>query len=119
MFWPWICECQGRPCYFQFWIGLQLVPDNKVEGDGEVFRRITKVRDACILLAGHRCFSEYPMDWIVRHLKLSGLNVAETRTQSMLCNHSTIMRQINAGCSKLKFFQMKGMTREMGHIPDS
>jgi hypothetical protein len=100
-------------------IGLQPVPD-RVEGAGgaDVFCRITKVRDACILLAGHRCYREYPMDWIIRHLELSGLDVSETRTYPIRYDHGTMVRQINVGRSKLKFFETKGMAREMGHVLD-
>ena len=83
-----------------------------------MFCRITKVRDACILLAGHRCYREYPMDWIVRHLALAGLDVAETRTYPIRYDQGTMVRQINVGRSKLKFFQSKGMAREMGHVLD-
>jgi len=90
-----------------------------VEGDRYIFCSITKVCDAYILLARHRCYHrDYPMDWTIRHLKLLGLNIVETRTNSILYNHGTIVRQVNIGCSKLmKFFQMKGMAREMGQHP--
>ena len=81
-----------------------------------MFCRITKVCDACILLAGHRCYREYPMDWIVRHLALAGLDVAETRTYPIRYDQGTMVRQINVGRSKLKFFQSKGMARKMGHV---
>ena len=98
-------------------IGLQPVPD-EAGGDRDVFCRITKVRDACILLAGHRCYREYPMDWIVRHLALAGLDIAEMRTYPIRYDHGTMVRQINVGRSKLKFFQSKGMAREMRHVLD-
>ena len=100
-------------------IGLQPVPDRVVGGgDGDVFCRITKVRDACILLAGQRCYREYPMDWIIRHLESSGLDVVDTRTYPIRYDHGTMVRQINVGRSKLKSFQTKGMAREMGHVLD-
>ena len=98
-------------------IGLQPVPD-AVVGDGDVFCRITKVRDACILLAGHRCYREYPVDWIERHMMNAGLDVVTTRTYPIRYDHPTMVRQINVGRSKLKFFPSKGMAKEMGLVLD-
>jgi len=31
----------------------------------------TRLRDACILLAGHRAYREYPMTWTERMLEVS------------------------------------------------
>ena len=63
-------------------IGLQPIPD-EVSGDANVFCKITKVRDACILLAEHRCYREYPLDWIQRHVQRAGLNVVESKPSSL------------------------------------
>jgi len=98
-------------------IGLQPVPDS-VSGDANVFCKITKVRDACILLADHRCYREYPLDWIERHVRRAGLNVVESRTYPIRYNHGTMLRQINVGRSKLKLFTSKGMAKEMGKVLD-
>jgi hypothetical protein len=98
-------------------IGLQPIPDG-VNGDADVFCKITKVRDACILLAGHRCYREYPLDWIERHVRGAGLDVIETRTYPIRYDHNAMVRQINVGRSKLKFFSSKGMAREMGYVLD-
>ncbi|KAL3808745.1 hypothetical protein ACHAXA_010938 [Cyclostephanos tholiformis] len=98
-------------------IGLQPVPDN-VTGDANVFCKITRVRDACILLAGHRCYREYPLDWIERHIRMAGLDVIETKTYPIRYDHATMVRQINVGRSKLKFFPSRGIAREMGAVLD-
>ena len=98
-------------------IGLQPLPDS-VDGPANVMCKIRRVRDACILLANHRCYREYPIDWIERHLERAGLNVIQTRTYPIRYDHATMVRQINVGRSKLKLFPSKGMAVEMGKVLD-
>lgn len=98
-------------------IGLQPIPDS-VSSPANVMCKIRRVRDACILLANHRCYREYPLDWIERHLRKSGLNVVQSRTYPIRYDHSTMVRQINVGRSKLKLFPTKGMAAEMGKVLD-
>lgn len=98
-------------------IGLQPVPDS-VPGDGDVFCKITKVRDACILLANHRCYREYPLDWIERHLESAGLRTVESKKYPIRYDHGTMLRQINVARSKLKLFPSKELATEMGKVLD-
>lgn len=98
-------------------IGLQPIPDS-VPGDGNVFCKITKVRDACILLANHRCYREYPLDWIERHLERAGLRTVESKKYPIRYDHGTMLRQINVARSKLKLFPSKELATEMGKVLD-
>ncbi|KAL7501578.1 hypothetical protein ACHAWT_009772 [Skeletonema menzelii] len=98
-------------------IGLQPIPDS-VNSPANIMCKIRRVRDACILLANHRCYREYPLDWIERNLQKSGLNVVQSRTYPIRYDHSTMVRQINVGRSKLKLFPSKGMAAEMGKVLD-
>ncbi|KAL7473723.1 hypothetical protein ACHAXS_014290 [Conticribra weissflogii] len=98
-------------------IGLQPLPD-RVPGDANVMCKIAKVRDACILLANHRCYREFPLDWILRHVKRAGLTVVETRTYPIRYDHATMVRQINVARSKLRWFPSEGMAEEMRKVLD-
>ena len=98
-------------------IGLQPIPD-RAPGDANIFCKITKVRDACILLANHRCYREYPLDWIERHVARAGMRVVESRTYPIRYTHETMVRQINVGRSKLKLFPSPSMATEMGKVLD-
>jgi hypothetical protein len=98
-------------------IGLQPIPD-RAPGDANIFCKITKVRDACILLANHRCYREYPLDWIERHVVRAGMEVVESRTYPIRYTHETMVRQINVGRSKLKLFPSTSMANEMGKVLD-
>lgn len=100
-------------------VGLNPIPDSMPDDDpADVFCRVTKLRDACILLAGHRCYREYPVDWIHRHLESAGLKVVETSRFPILYSHSTIVRQLNVARSKLPLFPSKGLASEMGKAID-
>mmetsp|Transcript_3857 Transcript_3857/g.5923 ORF Transcript_3857/g.5923 Transcript_3857/m.5923 type:complete len:397 (-) Transcript_3857:902-2092(-) len=98
-------------------IGLQPIPDS-VDSPANIMCKIRRVRDACILLANHRCYREYPLEWIERHLRKAGLNVVQSRTYPIRYDHSTMVRQINVGRSKLKLFPTKAMAAEMGKVLD-
>lgn len=53
-------------------VGLQPIPDSVPAGgnrDANIICKVRQVRDACILLAGHRCYREYPIDWIIRQVR--------------------------------------------------
>uniref|UniRef100_A0A7S1BWY1 Uncharacterized protein n=1 Tax=Corethron hystrix TaxID=216773 RepID=A0A7S1BWY1_9STRA len=69
--------------------------------------------DACILLGGHRCYREFPLDWINRHLARAELEVIETKKFPILYSHSAIVRQINVGRSKLSLFPNKELAESM------
>lgn len=106
-----------RPGGRLFVIGLQPIPDSQQGGDGDVFCRITKVRDACILLANHHCYREYPLEWIIRQIhKISELQVTSSQTFPINYTYETMVRQINVGRSKLPLFVNKALAKEMGGL---
>lgn len=93
-----------RPGGRLYIIGLQPIPDS-VEGDGDIICRVRRIRDACILLAGHRCYREYPVEWIHRQIEgISNLALLNTTNFPILYRHQTIVNQINVGRSKLQNF---------------
>lgn len=93
-------------------VGLNPIPDT-APGDADIFCRVTRLRDACILLAGHRCYREYPVEWIERHLEKAGLKVVKSSKFPILYSHSAIVRQLNVARSKLKLFPSKALAKEM------
>ena len=99
-------------------VGLQPIPD-KAYGDADIFCRITKIRDACILLARHRCYREYPQDWIERHMVKAGLQIVETKRHPILYSYDTMRRQIDVARSKLSLFPSQDLADEMGKTLDN
>ncbi len=94
-------------------VGLEPLPD-QVEGDANVMCRIRQVRDACILLAGHRCYREYPLEWIERQCdQISGLRLVSSKKFPILYRHATMVRQINVARSKLPLFNNSALSKAM------
>ena len=105
-------------------VGLQPIPDavpaNCLEPNAGVICRVRQVRDACILLAGHRCYREYPVDWVHRQIAgCPGLQLLQTKQFPILYRQATIVKQINVGRSKLKYMPLdlqKGMAQTLDDL---
>ena len=100
-------------------VGLEPIPD-KVEGDADIICKVRQIRDACILLARHRCYREFPVDWITNQIGLvsSTAKLLETHRFPILYKHATIVRQINVGRSKIPFFPSQTLRESMKQVLD-
>jgi hypothetical protein len=58
-------------------VGQEPYPDHAETEGGRLILEIARLRDACILLAGHRCYREFPRDWVVRSLEGAGFEVQD------------------------------------------
>ncbi len=84
-------------------IGLEPFGDHPKEYGGKLINRIAKLRDACILLAGHRCYREYPRQWVVDELRNSGYNVSRSRSLPIRFGAKYINSQLDVCVRKLNF----------------
>jgi SAM-dependent methyltransferase len=99
-------------------VGLEPLPD-KAEGAANIVCKVRQVRDACILLAGHRCYREYPVEWIERQIRaIPDLELVSTTNFPILYKHRTIVSQINVGRSKFPYFPTPEMADEMKKVMD-
>eukprot|EP00525_Craspedostauros_australis_P001528 CAMPEP_0198133258 /NCGR_PEP_ID=MMETSP1442-20131203/59472_1 /TAXON_ID= /ORGANISM="Craspedostauros australis, Strain CCMP3328" /LENGTH=310 /DNA_ID=CAMNT_0043794371 /DNA_START=671 /DNA_END=1603 /DNA_ORIENTATION=- len=100
-------------------VGLEPLPD-KAPGDANIICKVRQVRDACILLGGHRCYREYPMQWMERQIehRSSHLKLIHTSTFPILYRHQTIVNQINVGRSKFSLFPTKELAASMKKVMD-
>ena len=105
-------------------VGLEPIPDKAPDGENNaganVICRVRQVRDACILLAGHRCYREYPMEWVERQVEAQhpDLVAIDSRKFPILYRHVTIQRQIQVGRSKLKWFPTQSLVDSMTQVLD-
>jgi hypothetical protein len=61
-------------------VGLEpYVNVEQTTANGRLIAEIGRLRDACLLLAGHRPYREYPLDWVLRSLRAAGYAVEEVR----------------------------------------
>ncbi|CAM9557708.1 unnamed protein product [Discosporangium mesarthrocarpum] len=87
-------------------VGMQPLPDHP-GGVAELVCEGARLRDACILLAGHRCYREYPLDWIARQLKGSGFAVPSTRKMPVVYTPRTVKRQLDVASRKLPIIAVR------------
>ena len=97
-------------------VGLEPIPDSvsttstRTSDPANIICKVRQIRDACILLAGHRCYREYPVEWIERQITNSTqqhqqlLKWVNTSRFPILYKHQTIVNQINVARSKFPFF---------------
>ena len=91
-------------------VGLQPLPDTVPrDADASIICRIRQVRDACILLAGHRCYREYPLSWMERQIQqCPQLRLVHSSQFPILYTVTTALKQINVGRSKLPLIRNGG-----------
>lgn len=100
-------------------IGLEPFPDAAPHAGGRLILEIARLRDACILLAGHRCYREYPLTWMVRHLERAGFQVQRQRSVPILFGERYLRGQLGVCRRKLPLFQDRAVAREVErHIQD-
>ena len=83
----------------------QLGSAAKLDDKARVVVDTARLRDACILLAGHRPYREFPPTWIVRHLEKSGFAVLDPwKSYGVVWKHATVKKQLDVARRKLKHF---------------
>lgn len=100
-------------------VGLDPMPDSAVEPGGQLIIDINRLRDACILLAGHRCYREYPMEWTLRSLEGAGYRVEAAERLPILFGERYVRSQLGVCERKLPFFGDRALAERMGeHIAE-
>jgi len=100
----------GRTLYL---IGLEPFPFKPEDEGGAIIVEVARLRDACILLAGHRCYREFPFDWMLRQLDASGFEAVESVQIPILYGVNFIRGQLNVARRKLPLFRDKGVAGAM------
>ena len=99
-------------------VGLEPIPDSTT-GLGNIICKTRQIRDACILLAGHRCYREYPVQWVERQItRAPNLRLVRTDRFPILYRYHTIARQINVGRSKFSFFPTEALVSSIKVVLD-
>lgn len=67
-------------------------------------QEMARVRDACILLAGRRCYREFPMTWCARQLRVAGFRVDSSVQLANVYRRETVQRQFQVGRNQFVWF---------------
>ncbi|KAG2523222.1 hypothetical protein JM16_003861 [Phytophthora kernoviae] len=64
---------------------------------GKLIQEVARTRDACLLLAGRRCYREFPIQWCERQLEKTGMNGINSVRLTNIYGRSAITRQLEVG----------------------
>ncbi|CAM9286548.1 unnamed protein product [Chrysoparadoxa australica] len=93
-------------------VGMEPVPFS-AQGPASIVCEVTRLRDSCILLAGHRPYREYPVQWIKRQITRSGLVIDAIKEWPIMHTQRTIERQTAVARRKLPYFQDRDLAEAM------
>lgn len=82
-------------------IGQEPLPDRAPTEGGALVLEVARLRDACILLVGDRCYREYPLAWVRRRLATDGFVVTEARVFPIVFRSGWLSRQLDVAARKL------------------
>jgi hypothetical protein len=100
-------------------VGLAPYPEPGDDPGGQLIWEIARLRDAAILLAGHRCYREYPLDWCIRHLESSGFRVEEALAMPIVYRERFINGQLDVVLSKLPLLADPGLAAALrAHVAE-
>lgn len=95
-----------------YFIGMNPIPDEPAYPT-KIISEVRQARDACILLAGHRCYREFPLPWMIRHIQISGMTVMDTKQYTIMHSEESAIRQIRVAKSKLSYIPHNAMRNGM------
>lgn len=116
----------GHAPYFQYGILQRIWPHLRPGGrlylvgmeppprDGSVMDEVHRVRDACILLAGHRCYREYPLHLVTQWVEQVGGRILETASMPNVLGARFVNGQLDVAKRKLSFFTDTALAESMG-----
>ncbi|GMF27886.1 unnamed protein product [Phytophthora lilii] len=85
---------------------------------GKLVQEVARTRDACLLLAGRRCYREYPVDWSQRQLEKAGLEVTNSVRLANIYGRSAITRQLEVGRRHIPMFKDSELADSMQQALD-
>jgi SAM-dependent methyltransferase len=100
-------------------VGWEPIPIRE-KGSANVLCEIQRTKDACILLAGQRCYREYPLEWVlgqvesIPDIKLVG----SAEKFPIQYDQSRLEALIHAGRSTLKHFPSLDLAQRMVKVWD-
>jgi hypothetical protein len=94
-----------RPGGRLYGIGLEPFPEGDLDEGGRIIWEIARLRDACILLAGHRCYREYPRVWVERAMEAAGLRLIDSKDMPIRFRRRFIDGQLDVCVRKLPYIR--------------
>lgn len=90
-----------KPGGWLYVVGLEPYPEPPGSAEGALVTEIARLRDAMILLAGDRCYREYPRAWVHRALERAGFVVEESVVVPIVYRRRFVDGQLDVCLRKL------------------
>lgn len=99
-------------------VGMNPIPDQATP-PADIVTELRRARDACIILADHRPYREFPLDWVTRHMERSGFRIVRSKSFTILHSLDSMTRQLRVAQSKLPYMRDPGLRQGMqGYLQD-
>lgn len=82
--------------------------------DGSELDEVVRMRDAAILLAGHRCYREYPREQVIRWLDAAGYRVLDAASFPNRLGPRFVNGQLDVAKRKLRYFTDPALAERFG-----
>ncbi len=82
--------------------------------DGSVLDEVCRLRDAAILLAGHRCYREYPRELVVQWVESAGFEVMASQRFTNRLGERFVNGQLDVAVRKLPYFRDQALAAAFG-----
>ena len=69
-------------------------------------------------MGGHRCYREYPSEWIIRFMEREGLKVFKSKAFTIMHTENSVTRQINVARTKLSLMTSDALRDGMADYLD-
>ena len=99
-------------------VGLEPHDESDTPPSGQVVLEIARLRDACILHAGHRCHREYPLEWTITQLEDCGFTVEDARSFPIVYGPKFINGQLDVCVEKLDYVHDPVLVKGLRHRID-
>jgi hypothetical protein len=94
-------------------VGLEPYREDDRSPAGRVVREIAGLRDACILLAGHRAHREFPLEWTLRQLARAGYTVEDAASFPIIYGERFVNEQLEVCRRKLPLLDDRDLARAL------
>ena len=98
-----------------YMIGLEPFSDTDRSEGAKIIKAIAALRDACILLAGHRPYREYPKAWVLKQLEQDGYTIERSAEFPIRFGTRYVNGQLDVCKRKLYFMNDTTLIKGLEH----
>jgi hypothetical protein len=94
-------------------IGMEPLADLGRTPACQALLELLRLRDATNILGGHRCYREYPADWLVHHLRGLGTRILDVQRFPIVFGSLYVQKQADVALRRLKCIANPELAEQM------